>query len=205
MPKNILMISDGRIHPPWMGRFWLRYTLAGMKGYNFARVRSMDELPGLDVSSFQGMVLYFHHKTISAEALDAFDHFVTEGGGVLAIHSATASFPETDRFTDILGGKFSSHGPVSEFELVPVQRDDAIFGSIPAFCVTDELYRHDLQFDIEPRFTAQYQGQPVPVVWTRAHGRGRVCYACPGHRAASLRATAFQQVLIRCLAWACGG
>jgi type 1 glutamine amidotransferase len=205
MPKNILMISDGRIHPPWMGRFWLRYALAGLQGFNFARVRHMDDLPGLDLSGFHGMVLYFHHKTISTEALEAFERFVSAGGGVLAIHSATASFLEDDRFTDILGGKFSGHGPVTEFELTPLSRDDEIFGGISPFCVTDELYLHDLQPAIEPRFTALHEGQPVPVVWTRTHGKGRVCYACPGHRAASLHLPAFQQVLLRGLAWACGG
>ena len=62
MDKNVLMISDGRLHPPLMGRFWLRYALAGMDGYKFARVNSMEELADLDLGGFHALVLYFHHK-----------------------------------------------------------------------------------------------------------------------------------------------
>ncbi len=203
MPKNILMISDGKIHPPLMGRFWLRYALAGMQGYNFARVNSMEDILDLDLSVFCGMVLYFHHKKISEQALDAFDDFVSGGGGVLAIHSATASFKEADRFTDILGGKFSGHGPVEFFEIIPADTEEPIFLGIPEFQVTDELYLHDLQSDIEVHFTTLYKGQPVPVVWTRIHGNGRVCFACPGHRAASMRVPEYQRILTRGLTWVC--
>lgn len=205
MPKNILMITDGRLHPPLMGRFWLRYTLAGMQGFNFARVHSMEEILRVDLRGFQGMVLYFHHPHISAAALDAFDAFVTGGGGVLAIHSVTASFLETARFAEIIGGKFTGHGPVETFRVMPSKGSDAAFGRIPAFDVTDELYLHDLQPDIETHFTALHENEAVPLVWTRQHGAGRVCYACPGHRAASLRVPEYQQILTRGLEWATRG
>lgn len=204
MAHNILMITDGRVHPPLMGRFWLRYALTGMQGYNFGRVGSMEEVLKVDLSGFHGMVLYFHHDKISEQALNAFDDFVAGGGGVLAIHSVTASFKDTDRFTDILGGKFSGHGPVENFGVMPVRPKNEIFGSIPEFQVTDELYLHELKPDIKPHFNALHDGKLVPMVWTRSHGKGRVCYACPGHRAATMRVPAYQQVLMSGLAWACG-
>ena len=87
MPKNILMTSDGKIHPPLMGRFWLRYPLAGVHGFKFARVHSMENLLELDLRSFQGMVLNFRPKKISGAVLDAFDTFVSTGGRVMAIRS----------------------------------------------------------------------------------------------------------------------
>jgi type 1 glutamine amidotransferase len=172
MPKNILMVSDGRIHPPLMGRFWLRYALAGMKDYTFTRVSSMEEILKFDLKSFHGMVLYFHHDEISKDALNAFEAFVAAGGGVLAIHSVTASFKDNDHFTTIIGGKFSGHGPVEAFAMMPVN------------------------------FNALHEGQLGPMVWTRPYSEGRVCYACPGHRAASMRISAYQQVLTRGLEWA---
>jgi type 1 glutamine amidotransferase len=203
MPKNILMITDGRLHPPLMGRFWLRYVLAGMQGFNFARVNSMEEILNLDLSGFHGMVLYFHHDVISEDALNAFDAFVSGGGGALAIHSVTASFKESDHFTEIIGGKFTEHGPVEAFTVMPVKPKNEIFGGIQEFQVTDELYLHDLQPDIKTHFNALHQDQLVPMVWTRHHGTGRVCYACPGHRAASMRVVQYQQVLMRGLEWVC--
>jgi type 1 glutamine amidotransferase len=203
MAKNVLMVTDGKVHPPLMGRFWLRYALAGMQGFNFARVNSMEEILKTDLSGFDGMVLYFHHDTISDQALDAFDAFVLHGGGVLAIHSVTASFKDADHFTDIIGGKFREHGPVEQFSLIPVKPKSEIFNGIPEFQVTDELYIHDLQPDIVPHFNTLYKGKPAPMVWTRTHGEGRVCFACPGHRAASIRIREYQQILIRALEWVC--
>jgi type 1 glutamine amidotransferase len=204
MPKNILMISDGRIHPPLMGRFWLRYALAGIKDCTFTRVSSIEKLLKFDLSSIQGLVLYFHHDDMTREALDVFDKFVSDGGGVLAIHSATASFKNHDHFTDILGGKFVDHSPVEPFTVSPVASGSQIFQDILEFSVRDELYIHDLQPDIEVHFTTLFEDRPVPMVWTRMHGKGRVCYACPGHRAASMRVPAYQQILIRGLEWVCG-
>ena len=203
MPKNILMISDGKIHPPLMGRFWLRNTLAGMQGCDFTHVNSMEDLLELNLNRFDGMVLYFHHRKISEATLDTFDFFVSGGGGVLAIHSATASFKDADRFTDILGGKFSGHGPVESFDIMPVSPPSEIFDRIPQFAVKDELYLHDLQPDIETHFTTLYEGQPVPVVWTRTHGCGRVCFASPGHRATTMRVNEYQRILTHSLTWVC--
>jgi type 1 glutamine amidotransferase len=203
--KNILLVSDGRLHPPLMGRFWLRYALAGMKGYQFSHINSMQDLLKLDPNDFDGMILYFHKKKISDEALSAFDFYIKQGGGVLAIHSVTASFKDSDHFTDILGGKFRGHGRIKPFDVEPIANISDIFASVPSFRVKDELYLHDLQPDIEVQFATTYEGQPVPVVWTRRHGNGRICYACPGHKAASIRVPAYQQVLIRGLAWVCQG
>ena len=69
-----------------------------------------------------------------------------------AIHSATASFEDQARFTNILGGKFANHGPVEEFEITPIFSESNLFQGIPGFTVKDELYIHDLQPDIEVHF-----------------------------------------------------
>ncbi|MFN2236482.1 MAG: ThuA domain-containing protein [Anaerolineales bacterium] len=201
LPKNVLVISDGRIHPPLIGRFWLRNMLMEKQGFGFSWVHSMEKLPNMDLDGFHGMVLYFHHKEISEAALDAFDSFINDGGGALALHSATASYKDQKRFTDILGGKFTGHGPVTAFNMMPASTTSPIFGCISEFQVVDELYLHDLQPDIDVHFNALYKGQKIPTVWTRLHGDGRVCYACPGHRAASMRVPSYQRLLSRALTW----
>jgi type 1 glutamine amidotransferase len=201
MPKNVLLISDGRVHPPLIGRFWLRNLLWGMHGFCFEKVHSMEKLPKMNLGDFHGLVLYFHHKEITEAALDAFDSFVFAGGGVLALHSATASFKDSNRFTDIIGGKFAGHGPVQRFDMKPTSPHQGIFKRIEGFSVSDELYLHDLQPDIDVHFNALYEGQKIPTVWTRLHGKGRVCYSCPGHRSASMRVPSYQRLLSRALAW----
>jgi hypothetical protein len=106
-------------NPSLLGRFWLRRTLEAMPGYRFHRVGSLEVLPQLELKSFQAMALYIHHKTISASALESLDDFVRRGGGLLAIHSASASFKQEARYFQILGGRFVGHGPVEAFQLQP--------------------------------------------------------------------------------------
>jgi type 1 glutamine amidotransferase len=201
--KRVLIISDGIFHPTIVARFWLRKTLSMLPAYEYKQVRSMEELPMLDLSLFHGLVLFFHHQKITESALNAFEEFVLAGGGVLAIHSATASFKDSARFTNILGGKFSDHGPVEGFDIHPTQTATNIFDEIPVFRVIDELYLHDNQSDIEIHFIASHEKRSVPIVWTRNHGNGRICFASPGHRATSLRVPAYQQILRRGLIWVC--
>jgi len=160
----------------------------------------MEKLPE-NLDEYAALAIYFHHKSITVQALNTFDDYISKGGGVLAVHSATASFKDSDRFTDILGGKFTGHGPVETFTVTPVSPQSKIFQGIHAFRITDELYFHDLQPDIETHFTAMHEGQQVPMVWTRIHGVGRVCYACPGHRAKVFKDRIYQEVLIRGLKW----
>lgn len=200
--KQVLLVTDGIFHPPLLGRLILQRTLKKMPGYRFEHVRSLEQLPN-NLEAFSAMVVYFHHKKIAKNAVDTFESYLSRGGGVLAIHAATASAKENRAFTDVLGGRFIGHGPVEPFIVTPTSPESEIFSGIPGFEVTDELYLHETQPDIRTHFTTLHEGQPVPVVWTRIHGKGRVCYACPGHKAASLRIPAYQEILRRGLDWVC--
>ena len=200
--KKVLLISSGSFHPPYLGRLALRQALVEMDGFEFRQIPSLEKLPG-DLGLHSAIVLYIHQKTISDTALNALDEFVSNGGGLLGIHSATASFKQQPRYFEILGGQFTGHGKVEPFEIYPTAGSE-IFAGIPNFTVKDELYLHDLQPGITVQFTAEHAGQVVPIVWTYRHGQGRVCYAVPGHRSGSLQHKTYQQVLRRGLAWVSG-
>lgn len=198
--KKVLLVTDGFFHPTYSGRLALHRSLKQLEGFSFKHVSSLEKLPA-DLDSFSALVLHYHHKTLSELALTKLKTYVTRGGGILAIHAATASFKETLPYFEILGGRFIGHGPVESFDVKKV-RDD-IFGGIDDFVVTDELYIHELQPNIEVHFTAKHEGQDVPVVWTYQYGKGRVCYAVPGHTTESMRNKAYQELLKRALEWAC--
>jgi uncharacterized protein len=195
---NGLLVTDGFFHPPFGGRRALHRALAQLEGYAFRHVRSLEQLP-TEMKQFAALVLYVHHKTISATALDRLDAFVKQGGGMLAIHSATASFKDQPHYFEIIGGRFIGHGAVENFEVKQVKGD--VFGEIRNFTVKDELYLHELQPGIDIHFTAQHAGQTVPVVWTYRYGQGKVCYAVPGHTAQSMKHPAMQEIVRRGLKW----
>jgi type 1 glutamine amidotransferase len=198
--KKVLLVTDGIFHPPFFGRVLLHMALARSKELTFEHVPSLEYLPS-DLESFSALVLHYHHKTISDTALGQLDNFVSNGGGILAVHAATASFKGTMSYFEILGGRFIGHGKVEDFEVRRV-RDD-LFGGIDSFVVKDELYIHELQPEIEVHFTATLAGKDVPIIWTYYYGKGKVCYAVPGHTTATMRNVTYQKVLRRGLDWVC--
>jgi type 1 glutamine amidotransferase len=196
--QKVLLVTDGVFHPPLWGRMILRNSLRKLQGFSFEHVRSLEKLP-VDLSMFSAMVLHYHHKTISDSALKRLDNFVRNGGGILAVHAATASFKQTMPYFKILGGRFIGHGKVENFKVQKV-RDD-VFAGIENFVVKDELYIHELEPSIEVHFTAKHEGRDIPVVWTYRYGKGKVCYAVPGHTSTTMSNLTYQKILRRGLEW----
>lgn len=189
-----------------------------MPGYRFRRVSTLEALPELSLDSVRAIVLYLHTETISPGALERLEAFVSEGGGLLAVHAASASFMGEERYFDILGGRFVEHGPIEMFEVRPVAPgpdapQDEVFRDIPAFSVKDELYRHEYDPDNTIHFYTLVGDEREPVVWTRTvpsggsgqAGPGRVCYFSLGHTLSSMRHPQVWQILQRGLAWVCRG
>ena len=200
--ENVLLVTDGLFHPPLSARRALHKNLVAETPYTFQYARSMEKLPG-DLMNFSALVLYFHHKRIAKSALARLDEFIASGGGVLGIHTATASFKRQLPYFKILGGRFTGHGPIETIDIKPVAKSE-IFSGIPAFTIKDELYIHELEPGIEVHFKATSQGEQIPAVWTNHYGKGRVCYAMPGHRTETMRDPIYQKVLQRGLSWVCG-
>jgi type 1 glutamine amidotransferase len=201
MGTQVLLVSDGLVHPSLLGRFWLRRALTALPGYRFVRVASLETLPRLALDSFRAIVLYVHHPTLSAAALECLDAYLERGGGLLALHSVSASFTEEPRYHAILGGRFIEHGPLEEFAVQPSASEDEVFGGIPGFSVRDELYRHEYDAANRIHFHTTVGEEHEPVVWTRRWGQGRVCYCALGHTIGAMRHPQVQQILHRGLAW----
>ena len=199
--KKVLFVTDGIFHPPVFARIALHKTLAQLDGFEFQHTRTLEKLPG-NLRDFSAIVIYVHHKKISETALATLDDFVSNGGGVLGVHTATAAFKKQLHYFEILGGRFVGHGPVERFKVKPVAESE-IFAGNPAFTVKDELYIHELQPGIMAHFTANHEGQEVPVVWTYQYGEGRVCYAVPGNLTETMRNKTYQKVLQQGLNWVC--
>lgn len=196
--KKVLLVTDGIFHPTLLGRQALHHALKKLDGFSFTHVASLEKLPS-DLDSFSAIVLHFHHKTLSDQALNQLRDFVSQGGGILAIHAATASFKDALPYFEILGGRFIGHGHVQNFDVMKIWDD--VFQDIGNFTVRDELYIHELQPGIEVHFTAKHEGKDVPVVWTHRYGKGRVLYAVPGHTTESMKNKTYQKLLQRGLQW----
>ncbi len=201
MPIPILLISAGIFHPNLLARAGLEQRLARSREFTIFRSRNLEELPMLEWSDFCAVVLYFHHQKATPAALEALDEYTQLGGGVLAIHSASASFKDNPGYQNVLGGRFISHGPVERFRVEPDPAYRNVFGIAAPFMLRDELYRHEWDPANQVHFWVKTPTGREPLVWTREHGLGRVCYCAAGHTAASMSSPQLQQILTRGLRW----
>jgi len=197
--REILLVSDGLFHPPLSSRRILHKLLAAEEEARVHRLRSLDQLPA-DLHRYDALVLYFHHKRASAQALSQLEAYLAAGGGLLALHSATASFKQQPQYARMLGGSFAGHGRVGTFECRPAA-EPGVFQGLPAFRICDELYLHEFEPGISVQYEADHEGEAVPVVWTHRIGAGRVCVAVPGHTVSAVKNAVYQQVLLRALRW----
>lgn len=208
MTCSVLIITDGLFHPNLLARRAFLRVLSAVPGVQLTLAASMEDLTHLPLEQYCGLVLYFHHKRISDTALRAFEQYLLAGGGVLAVHSASASFKQTPRYFEILGGRFVRHGPVKAFQVSPATSPDATFGGVQSFTLVDELYRHEwdtanrVHFQIEVKENGKVFQEPF--AWTRNHGKGRVAYVAAGHVAGTFRHPAVQQILTNALIWITG-
>jgi type 1 glutamine amidotransferase len=115
---------------------------------------------------------------------------VRSGLGYVSIHGAdNAAKDWLPEWKEMLGGIFSHVGlpdgktKKGEFTVKIADTDSPITQGLKDFELKDELYyQMQLQSDVHPLATIEYQGVAWPVAWTRGFGKGRVFHTNLGHR-----------------------
>jgi type 1 glutamine amidotransferase len=203
--RPILVVSSGPIHPSPAARLAFAAAVQGSAAVRAEFHASTRAFRRLDPARHAAAIAFFHHATVGSRGQDlaALDAFVAAGGGLFALHGAIASLKDEPRWAALLGAAFAGHDRPAQLAAGP-SADPGPFKGIPAFAVTDELYRIRPVGAIDTRFAAIVAsgGAPaVPVLWTRVHGRGRICCCTLGHTAATLRNPAVQRIIAQALAW----
>jgi len=201
MKKRVLVVSAGLVHPSITARRRLNAIIRGHDRVEPAITSRIGDLTRLSGEKFDAAVLYFHRRHISEPALFALDRFVAGGGGLLAVHGASASFKKSPRYFGILGGRFVSHGRVAPYTVLRTGWADSAFTVTGPFTVTDELYIHNYRDDATIQYATQTKDGLEPVVWTRVYGKGRICYVSLGHAAAVLEDNAVRQIISDALSY----
>jgi type 1 glutamine amidotransferase len=116
--------------------------------------------------------------------------YVRSGHGYVSIHGAdNAAKDWLPAWREMLGGIFSHVGQPDgktrkgTYSIKIAKTDDPITRGLSDFVLNDELYYHiQMQPDVEPLATTEFQGKDWPVAWTRIYGKGRVFHTPLGHR-----------------------
>ena len=141
--------------------------------------------------------------------LEAFYRFIEGGKAYFSIHAGLVSFLNSDKYLQMMGGRFINHDDAKTFvvktcdfwygwETESKKAKHPIVRKMEDFKTLDELYLAQFNTDeIEVIARAEFH----PVMWTRRWGRGQVLCLILGHGEYSQRNEGFRQLFVNGLKW----
>lgn len=173
-------------------------------GIDVTSTDDVSALSRLDAGVFDCVMLYTQGDTFSPAQVEALTKFVRGGGGLVGVHSATATNKSDDAYAKLLGSRFIGHGPVLDFEVTVSDPDHPIAHGIQNFGIRDELYISQPFDQIRVFLTSSWNGVPQPMGYTKDEGAGRVAYMANGHDPVAMSNKSFRVLLGRAVRYAAG-
>jgi len=210
--KSILCIVGGIYHDFW-GYARHMMPIIESAGHTWTVTDDLDRLVGLSDEDVDVVLSYTslsrhrdglgdtHPQSLSSKQTVALRAWVSGGGGLVAVHSATVSGVPNPEMAALLGGRFVEHPPQFTFMVTPVHQSHPIIEDIDAFTVRDELYIQDVTDDARVHMIAVDRGLAHPMVWTRHEGRGRVVHLAPGHGENVWALAPYQRLTLQAIDW----
>lgn len=206
---RVLVFCADLYHPAATVRAGLSPLAAG--GFEFDWIEAAASWDPARLSAYPVVVLSKsnvssptdHTPWLAGPTEHALDDYVRAGGGLVAVHSGTASYKDWPAVRGVLGGVFTSHPPPCSVSVEPRRGHPLCAGVAAPFAVHDEHYQmivDDPKADIFLHTRSEHGEQPAG--WTRREGAGRVVVLTPGHFPAVWLHPAMQRLLSRALAWA---
>ncbi|MEX2671070.1 MAG: PVC-type heme-binding CxxCH protein [Phycisphaeraceae bacterium] len=159
--------------------------------------QNMDALTYPTMDAYDALIIYANIEQISAEQEAALLRYVDNGGGLVAIHSASFCFHNSDDYIELVGAQFQSHG-AGVFRTRVVEDMPRDFVGYEGFESWDESYVHHRHN--EDRTVIEYR-EDEPYTWLRTHGDGRVFYTAWGHDQRTFAQPEFHDLIERGIRW----
>ncbi|NQT21603.1 MAG: ThuA domain-containing protein [Planctomycetes bacterium] len=158
------------------------------------------EAPNLD--PYDLVVFYHTMGEITDAQKNGLLNWVAGGKAYAGIHSAADSFRECPEYRAMVGGHFVTHPAYREYQVSVVDGEHPITEGLSEFNVTDEQYITDYDPRVNVLASALWQGDKMPVVWTKEWGKGKVFYLALGHDGNACKQEVFGTLLVRGCQWA---
>lgn len=132
-------------------------------------------------------------------------NYIRKGGGFFGLHTAAASFRESEGYHGMLNGFFNGHSPYMGFTVNVSAPVHPITEGLSDFEVTDELYYLKHNPDASRHLMHAYdetKDETHVMAFHHTYGEGRVFYFALGHDMAVLENPSFQRVIRRGALWA---
>jgi type 1 glutamine amidotransferase len=177
-----------------------------MGGFELTRLPSLPELAKVKPGDYDVMLFYGGPQTQELQER-AIQNFVEAGGGVVALHHASAN--SSTAWIQLIGGRFAGHPAMSDVEIVVADSKHPIMQGVEGrFKIYDEAYRHKMA-DVKREVLAKLKEFNNPatnldIIWTRDVGKGRVVYNALGHGKEAWTNPNWQRLVAQSVLWAAG-
>lgn len=202
---KVMFLGDDREHNPSER---LRDVTRPMldRGIELFYTSDIEDLNLENLQKFDALLLYanYHepeYPELPGDKEEALLTYVEEGGGFVPVHSASGNFRNSEKFIELLGGAFESHG-TGTFTTRIAEPDHEIMQGFDGFESWDETYVHQ-KHNEENRTVLSYRDDE-PWTWIRTQGEGRVFYTAWGHDERTWQNPGFHDLLERGIRWAAG-
>jgi putative membrane-bound dehydrogenase-like protein len=201
---RVLFLGDNGHHRPTQRAQQILPALS-RNGIDLFYTDKLEDLNDTELDRYQALVLYNNHLSVGDKELAALMRFVGDGGGLVVIHCASASFQNSEEFIRLVGAAFKSHG-TGTFSTVRVAGDHPAIAGVPAIESWDETYVHTKHNPVNRTVleVRRENGHDEPWTWVRTYGKGRVFYTAWGHDQRTWGNPGFQQLIGQGIRWTIG-
>ncbi len=150
---------------------------------------------------YDALMIYGNAPRIEPAQEKALMDYVTQGGGFVPVHCASACFGNSDAFIALVGARFKSH-QTDTFRVRNAAPDHPVMKGFAGFESWDETYVHDRHNEVG-RTVLEYR-ENEPWTWVRQEGKGRVFYTAWGHDERTWTNPGFRELMARGIRFAAG-
>jgi uncharacterized protein len=173
-------------------------------GIDVSYTGDLDDLEPENLGRYDCLIVYANHTRLGPERAKALVGFVEKGGGLVALHCASACFGDSPEYLALVGGRFKSH-KTGVFTARIDKPDHPAMKGVSEFEAWDETYVHDnLSDDRDVLMTRVDGDRREPWTWVRTQGRGRVFYTASGHDERVFTNPGYHRLVVRGVKWAVG-
>ncbi|MEO5961370.1 MAG: ThuA domain-containing protein, partial [Opitutaceae bacterium] len=200
-PLKVLFLGDNGLHQPGTR---LRDLAPTMIARGIQLVYTEDVAAALTLENlkrYDALLIYANITRLGPEQEQAMLDYVTQGGGLVPLHCASACFGNSDRYIALIGGRFLRH-QTDTFRVRNAQPDHPVMQGFGGFESWDETYVHDRHNETN-RTVLEFR-ENEPWTWVRTEGKGRVFYTAWGHDARTWTNPGFHDLVERGIRYAAG-
>jgi putative membrane-bound dehydrogenase-like protein len=197
---RILFLGDQGHHQP-ADRFKQLEPALTTAHIRYTYTESLDDLNPDKLAGYDCIVIYANHTKISPEQEKSLMDFVSNGGGLVALHCASYCFLNSTNYLELVGARFKSH-KTGDFEETVLKSDHPTLKGVSPIKSWDETYVHEKHNTNRVVLAERVEGElHEPYTWVRTSAKGRVFYTAWGHDQRTWSNTNFVHMVINAIEW----